>query len=187
MKSFLKKHYSTILLGILVLLLLLSATGLPIKSFFSGLLAGSPSEISLDKQQSLDTYNWRLNDLSGTAHDLKESEGNVVLINFWATWCPPCIAEMPSLQKLYDRYGDRVTFYFVSSENPQKLADFMQKKGYTFPVYVQGYQEPESIATSSLPTTYVISKSGKIVMQETGAANWNSNSVHTILDKLLSE
>jgi thiol-disulfide isomerase/thioredoxin len=187
MNSFLKKMYSNILFGSLSLLRCIPATGLPIRAFITGLFAGSPSEISLDKQRTLDTYNWRLNDLSGTVHDLSESKGKVVLINFWATWCPPCIAEMPSLQKLYEAYGDRVDFYFVSSEAPQKLRDFMKKKGYTFPVYVQGYQEPTAIETTSLPTTYVISKSGKLVMQETGAENWNADSVHTVLDKLLRE
>lgn len=187
MKSFLKKNYSNLLFVVLIALLFIPATGLPIRAFITGLFAGSPSEISLDKQQVLDTYNWSLYDLSGADHDLNASKDRVVLINFWATWCPPCIAEMPSLQKLYEAYGDRVDFYFVSSETPQKLRDFMKKKGYTFPVYVQGYQEPSAIETTSLPTTYVISKSGKIVMQETGAENWNANSVHKVLDKLLSE
>lgn len=94
---------------------------------------------------------------------------------------------MPSLQKLYDAYGDRVDFYFVSAEPPSKITAFLEKKGYNFPVYVQKQQAPSVIETNALPTTYVISKEGVIIIDKSGAADWNSEKVKTVLDGLLND
>ncbi|MEM7187807.1 MAG: TlpA disulfide reductase family protein, partial [Bacteroidota bacterium] len=108
-------------------------------------------------------------------------------INFWATWCPPCVAEMPSLQNLYDEYGDRVDFYFVSMESEEKINKFMEKKGYNFPVYIPKQQIPQTIRGNSLPTTYVISKKGGIVVDKVGAADWDSRATKELLNGLLAD
>lgn len=119
--------------------------------------------------------------------NFSQSEGKVAIVNFWATWCPPCVAEMPSFQKLYDDYGQQVDFYFVSSENADKLNRFIGKHDYDLPVYLQTYQAPGQLQSNALPTTYVISKSGEIAIRETGAADWNSKKMREILDALLAE
>ena len=160
---------------------------MPIKVFFSRLISFSPSEIAAEKRTALNTYHWQLGSLEGEKLNLTDSEGKVILINFWATWCPPCVAEMPSLQSLYTDYGDRVDFYFVSMENPEKIAPFMEKKGYDFPVFIPVQEVPAAIRSNSLPTTYVISKKGDIVIDKSGAADWNSKKVRKLLDQLLAE
>ena len=119
--------------------------------------------------------------------DFSQSKGKIVLINYWATWCPPCVAEMPDLQELYTTYSDQVDFYFISSEEKEKLENFLTKKNYSLPVYIQTEKSPDLLETTSLPTTFLISKAGEIIMRKTGAANWNSDSVHEIIDKLLKE
>lgn len=187
MKDFLKKYWGNIVFAFVIALLLIPQTATPIKVFVQRVFSFSPSETKAENRTVLTAYHWPLQTLDLQKVNLKDSEGNVVLINFWATWCPPCIAEMPSLQKLYDRYGDKVDFYFVSSETPEKLQLFMQKRGYTFPVYIQQQQAPSLLETTTLPTTYVLSKTGAIVINETGAAQWDSESVQQTLDKLLKE
>jgi thiol-disulfide isomerase/thioredoxin len=184
--KFLKKNGSTILVLAFVLLLLIPQTGMPIKVFFSRLLSFSPSEITVDKRESLEQYNWQLANPEGQPVNLAVSEGKVVLINFWATWCPPCVAEMPSLQNLYNEYGDRVDFYFVSMESPEKITAFMKKKDYDFPVYIPKQQIPEVIRGNTLPTTYIIGSSGEIVVDKKGAAKWDSDKTKELLDGLLS-
>ena len=108
-------------------------------------------------------------------------------MNLWATWCPPCIAEMPSMQKIYDAYGDRVVFLLVSNENQEKVTTFLKRKNLSIPSYYPLSSIPKEIASNSIPATYIIDKKGFIVVEKIGAANWNSTSVRKLLDNLLLE
>ncbi len=185
--KFLRKNWENLIFLVVISLLLIPQTGMPIKVLVNRLLAFSPSEVSVEKVRILEGYDWNLTSMGGDELNFSRSEGKVVLVNLWATWCPPCVAEMPSLQKLYDQYGDRVDFYFVSSETSEKLENFLQKKKYNFPVYIESNAPPAMLQTRAVPTTYLISKEGKVVINETGAANWNSKKVHVILDALLQQ
>jgi len=186
-RSFFKKNWSNLLLVVVILLLFIPQTAMPIKVFFSRLLSFSPSEIAAEKRVVLDSYDWDLVGLDGERTNFSTSEGKVTLINFWATWCPPCLAEMPSLQDLYDSYGDRVDFYFVTMEDAERVSKFLEKHGYSIPAYIPMEEVPALLKNNSLPTTFLISKNGEIVMEKSGAANWNSSSTRAILDTLLSE
>ena len=187
MKKIFQKHKGNILLLLFILLLVIPQTGTPIKVFINRLIAFSPSEISSNKREVLEDYSWQLTTLEGTPVNFDQSRGKVTLVNVWATWCPPCIAELPSMQNLYDAYGNRVDFYFVSMESPETLQRFLQKKGYHIPVFIPKESFPETLSTHSFPPTYVISKTGAIVIDKTGAANWDTEKSKAILDKLLVE
>jgi len=185
-KSFLKKNGVNVLLVVLIFLLLFPATSMPIRVQLNRLFSFSPSMTDPDKQLILTNYNWTLNSLQeGVESNLLDSKGKVILINFWATWCPPCVAEMPSLQQLYNEFKGQVDFYFVSQESPEKLKKFMNKKGYTFPVKIYKTPPPEVFSVTSIPATFVISKEKKIVISKVGAANWASPSIKKILRALL--
>ena len=185
--SFLKKNWSNLLLIAFIILLIVPQTRVPIQVALNRLISVSPSEVSLKKRQGLGTYNWPLQKLDGERVSLDQSRGKVTIINLWATWCPPCIAEMPSFQKLYNEYGDKVDFYFITSEKGEKVNGFLIKKSYTLPVYQPLISGPKELVSSSLPTTYVISKKGKIIVNTTGAANWNDSDFKKLLDNLLKE
>lgn len=187
MSPFLKKNWSNILFFVFLALLIIPQTRMPIQVFVQRLISFSPSEKAEDKRETLQDYNWNLSQLDAEEINFSESKGNVIIVNFWATWCPPCVAEMPSFQKLYDIYGDKVDFYFVTSEEPEKVTRFMQKNAYTLPIFLQRIKAPEALQSSALPTTYLISKSGEIVIEETGAADWNSKKMRSLLDKLLAK
>lgn len=185
MIQFLKKHKSTLLLFLVIGLLLIPQTGIPIKVFLNRLIAFSPAATEVSSQKKIQDYNWVLKDLEGNNVQFKKAEGKVILINFWATWCPPCLAEMPDLQSLYKLYANRVHFYFISSEDPEKLQKFMKNNNYIFPVFTPLSMPPDELKTLSLPTTYLISGEGKIVIDKVGAAKWNSEAVKSIIDGLL--
>ncbi|MEZ4779194.1 MAG: TlpA disulfide reductase family protein [Flavobacteriaceae bacterium] len=187
MKHFFKKHKGNILLLLFILLLVIPQTGIPIKVFLNRLIAFSPSEISPKEREHINNYHWQLMELEGDIINFQKSKGNVALVNVWATWCPPCIAELPSMQNLYDAYGNQVDFYFVSLESPETLQHFLQKKKYHIPVYIPKEPFPESLKTTSFPTTYLISKTGALVVDKTGAADWDSEKTKAIIEKLLAE
>lgn len=185
--AFFKKNWSNLLLIGFIILLIIPQTRKPIQVGLNRLIAFSPSEISEEKRERIDNYNWKLVDLEGKVQNFGSSEGKVAILNLWATWCPPCIAEMPSFQKLYDDYGEKVDFYFVSSEGQAKLEKFTRKKRLTLPVYQPLSGAPEKIQSRSLPTTFLIAKNGEIVVKTTGSANWNDSGFRSLLDDLLAE
>lgn len=185
--NFLKKNWLNLLFIIVIVLLLIPQTRRPIQVTLNRAISFSPSRVAEDERETLQDYNWNLVNMQGDPVNLKTSIGEVAIVNLWATWCPPCIAEMPSFQKLYNEYGDRVDFYFVSNEDEEKIRRFLDKKGYNLPVYQPLAVAPEKLQSRSLPTTYVISRTGKIAVNKEGSANWNDSGFKDLLDQLLEE
>lgn len=170
-----------------VLILLFTPIGFKVKVFASKLLSTSAAMVKEGMQVPLDSYQWKLTDMENRAFDFEAERGNVILVNFWATWCPPCVAEMPSMQELYNDYGDKVTFMFVTSDDHQKVMGFLKRKNLELPVYYPASQTPSTLESKLLPTTYIIDRDGKIVVAETGAADWNSSKTRNLIDGLLSK
>lgn len=131
-------------------------------------------------------WNWRLESLEGESIPFSSMKGEFILVNSWATWCPPCRAEMPSLEKLYENFGDRMSFVIVSNEEAQVVKEFIDKKGYTFPVYIAKSGSPSALSSKSIPATFLIDQKGRVVHQKAGAFDWNSKKVHQFLDSQLN-
>lgn len=120
-----------------------------------------------------------------TTADLK---GKVIFINFWASWCPPCRAEMPDLEELYIKLkdDDRFVFLFINEdEDKSKAIRYLKKNHFTIPLYNRAGGAPNEIFSGSLPTTVVINKEGKIVLKHEGMARYNSNNFIRQLKDLL--
>jgi thiol-disulfide isomerase/thioredoxin len=132
-------------------------------------------------------YQWKFLDSGQQTKSLQDFNNKPILINFWATWCPPCIAEMPSLQKLENEYGSKVHFIFISHEDPQITLPFLREKKWNFSSYTPLLQEPELLQSNSLPTTFIIDKAGNIVVKKTGNHKWDSDSVKELLDQLIDK
>lgn len=160
---------------------------MPIQVFLQRLIAFSPSTVKVENRDTLTDYSWQLRKLDGANVNLKSSENRVVVINLWATWCPPCVAEMPSFQQLYNDYGDKVDFYFVSGEKRSVINSFLEKHAYILPVFQPLGEAPIVLNSQALPTTYIINNNGEILVNKTGVANWNSSKTRALLDKLLEE
>lgn len=182
-----KKQWINAALILGVVLILFTPIGFKLKVMASRLLSSSTAMVKAELQVPLDSYKWELKDTEMRSFDFETQKGKVVLVNFWATWCAPCIAEMPSMQALYKDYGERVVFMFVTNEEEQKVLDFIKRKNYELPVYFPQTKEPNVLSSKVLPTTYIINKKGKIMVAETGSADWNSTATRKLLDSLLEE
>lgn len=157
----------------------------PTKIHFIRLFSFSPKVEDRQRQKILKDSNWRLKGLNTKNINLIELDQQVVFVSFWATWCPPCIAEMPSMKSLYEDYKNKVTFLFITDEPWNTVAAFYNKNTYNFPSYHQQNEAPEEFEHTSIPATYIVSKDRRIVVSEKGAANWNTNGIRKQLDALI--
>ena len=184
-----KTKIYNIIFFVAVALILIPQTRQTIQVFINKgvALIVKPSVIKTEERKVISNYNWRLKDVSQSTLDFNSAKGKVIVINFWATWCPPCIAEMPSMELLYQNYKDNedVLFLFVSNEEVTVINSFMSKKDYTFKVYQSLTEYPKEFDVTSIPRTFIISKKGEIVMDKSGPADWSSDRVLNTIDELL--
>lgn len=158
---------------------------------FSFLFFKNPDKIKPgEKAPTLD-----LLDQEGKGVSLKKYLGKVVLINFWASWCPPCLEEMPSLEVLQNQFKNS-DFVLVSvnrdSGNFAKAMQAVERaRGllhFTFPVF---YDVPESAAelygVTALPTSFLVGRKGEILQQMEGGRDWNNPKIFAIIKKALEE
>jgi thiol-disulfide isomerase/thioredoxin len=97
-----------------------------------------------------------------------------VFLNVWATWCGPCVAEMPSIQRLWEiTRDDGVAFVIASDEEPAKISEFLKKRGLTLPVYRMNGKPPPAFHTAGIPATFILGADGRIALRHTGAAQWD--------------
>ena len=174
------------LLLLLIVLMVLPQTRQPIQIAFHSVLSSfAPSVINNEEQKRILFESWRLRDLDGNEFNFNNSKNRVVIVNLWATWCPPCIAEFQGIQNLYDDYGGKVDFILVSDESPMTIQNFLNDNEYNIKVYTPISEYPSYFDSKSIPRTYIIDRQGRIVIDKKGAANWNSKKVRDQLDKLL--
>lgn len=124
-----------------------------------------------------DLSNVKFKDAKGKIVNLGELKGKVVFLNFWATWCPPCLAEMPSVNKLHQQFKNDadVVFLMIDADGDfQKAQAYMDKRKYQMPVYTFASELPRELFKGSLPTTIVFDKKGRISFNEEGAANYSN-------------
>lgn len=131
----------------------------------------------------------KFKDASGKVLSLGDLKGKVIFVNFWATWCPPCLAEMPSIHKFYQQYKNdgQVAFVMVDADGDFiKTNAYLKRKGYDFPAYTFYSELPSNIFGGSLPTTVVFDKQGRLALHEVGAANYSSKKFLDFIEKLNS-
>ncbi|MEM9363161.1 MAG: TlpA disulfide reductase family protein [Bacteroidota bacterium] len=182
-----KEQIGNLIWVVAILLILFTPVGFHARVLAGKIFAFDADVIKVDERKQLDDYNWLLTDLEGDSRNFKSYRDKVVVVNLWATWCPPCVAEMPSLSNLYKDYKDEVDFFFVANDKKDKVTAFLKKKGYEFPVYFENSRGPEMLSSKSIPATFILNKSGEIVVEERGVADWNSDSTRELLDTLIAE
>ena len=116
------------------------------------------------KRQNAD---FTLSDLAGKAWHLQDLKGKVVLVNFWATWCPPCRKEMPDLQALFDKYKDQgLVVLSISDEDAAKVTPFIAERKVTYPVLLDpGRKVNQEFVVEGIPKSFVYDREGKLVAQ----------------------
>lgn len=131
-------------------------------------------------------FSLRLVNSKGEKVSLEQFRGKVIFINLWATWCPPCLAEMPGINKLYnDIKEEGVVFLMLSvDENFEKAKRFKEKKGFDFDVYKIDGGIPQMYYSQSIPTTFIIDAKGELALTQTGMADYNTPEFKEFLQKL---
>jgi thiol-disulfide isomerase/thioredoxin len=124
--------------------------------------------------------------LDGRPANLRQFRGKAVLVNLWASWCPPCLAEMPGLQALYQKTDtSKVAFVLISLDaNPNKAKALLKKKGYTMPVFFPAAPLPAPFDSPSIPSTVVLTPSGRLADRHDGMADYDTPAFKAALEKL---
>jgi thiol-disulfide isomerase/thioredoxin len=182
-----KKHLFN---GLFVVLLLLVIFVPSAKAFMlRGLLEiglFNPTVKKIDAPSTdLSTIKFRAAD--GKITSLADLRGKVIFLNFWATWCPPCLAEMPAINKLHQQFKDdpNVVLLMVDADgNFAKAQAYMDRKKYQLPVYAIASDIPAQLFKGTLPTTIVFDRKGRISFREEGAANYASAKFVEFIKKL---
>ncbi len=190
--KFIRKHGFSALMGIAVVIMLVSPDA---KSFIlrqmmhTGLFNASidTENSATSNQPATDFY---FEDSQGNIQNTKSLRGKVVFINFWASWCPPCRAEFPSIEALYSNYKDNPNMFFLMINEDNNLAaahSYLEKENYTVPFYKSKGNVSEEIYTGMLPTTIVLDKEGRIRLHHTGFANYGSEKFMKQIEDLMRE
>ena len=131
-----------------------------------------------------------LTDSDGHTLELAELRGKLVLVNLWATWCEPCLREMPSLERLQSRLGERIAVLAVSEDRGGNKAvePFIAKLGLkSVKIYIDPKSEVgHAFGARGLPTSFLIDREGKVLGRVEGAAEWDSPKILGVLEPLLS-
>jgi thiol-disulfide isomerase/thioredoxin len=130
-------------------------------------------------------YQWVLRDLQDAPVPFETYKGRVVFLNLWATWCPPCVAELPAIANLAGnpRLKD-VAFLCVSTdESPEPVHSFLKGKNWPMTI-LRATDLPQGFATEAIPATFVIAPDGRVVVADVGSAQWDDPSVVEFLERL---
>ena len=121
---------------------------------------------------------------------LNDLKGKVVFINFWATWCPPCIEEMPSINELKTKFAgnEDIVFLMVDVDGKYKKAQtFMNKRKFNLPVYVPHSEIPKEFLGGAIPTTVILDKKGAIAIRLEGGRDYSAPEMRRGLQQLIAE
>jgi peroxiredoxin len=129
-------------------------------------------------------------DLDGKEVSLSDFRGKVVLVNIWATWCPPCRDEMPSMQKLYERFnGEQFEILAVSidADGREAVAPFMEQMNLTFPALLDPDEKIRGLyAITGVPESFIIDRNGILVDRVIGPLDWASQKVFRFFQDLIA-
>ncbi len=180
---------SNIVFAVFLVLLIIPQTRSPIQVAVNKvkLLVWSPSVLDEEDQAQIAPFGYELKNLEGHNQMIEIGNGKITFISYWATWCPPCIAELPSMEALYQDFGQKIDFLLITNEDIAVVEQFIKKKNYSLPVYIARMNPPQELTHKNIPTSFLIDAEGKIIIKETGSADWNSKKVRRLLDGLLKK
>lgn len=156
---------------------------------FLFLTAEAPSPWGIDELVGKKAPEFSLKDMNEKTVSLSSFKGNVVIVGFWATWCPPCRGEMPSLNKLYRELRNRglVILAVSTDRSVPSVKDFLSKTPVDFPVLMDSDSKvSRQFKVFSLPTTFLLDKNGAIVQRYLGEEEWDSPKIREKITTLLN-
>ncbi len=151
---------------------------------------GSKTSELLQKKQTKGKEDLILMDENGKKVALSDLKGKVVFVNFWATWCSPCVEEMPTISTLKNKFkgNDHIVFIFLNVEaDLTKSKKFMKDKNFDLPVYVAASTIPSKYYQGAIPTTLIFKKNGELEAQIQGARNFDRPEIFEALKALTEQ
>ncbi len=143
---------------------------------------GQPVRDSLEKAD----FSWSIMSLNGERRTLESFRGRVIVINSWATWCEPCVAELKSLTSLREAIPDSgLVFALVAAQQRAPVASFVRRRALPLPVYLEMSAAPAVYRFEAVPTTWIIDRDGRIVLRRRGAMRWDTPEIRALLLGLL--
>lgn len=165
-------YFKVIILSLLISVILFAGSA----GFAMGQIPKSP----------IKAIDFTLTDINGKSHTLSAYKDKIVMLNFWASWCPPCREEMPSMQKMYDNW-DKNKFILLAvnvDEGREKVKEFAKKNSYTFPILIDSDRMvSKKYEVSGIPTTYLIDEKGRILQRVVGSRHWSSEEIQRMIKK----
>ena len=139
-------------------------------------------------RQSTPAPDFMVQRLDSGSVTLKELRGSLVFLNFWATWCPPCKQEMPSMEHLYRRHkehGFTIVAISIDSDGADRVAAFVKKLGLTFPIGLDPKLDAANRYTvRALPSSFLIDRAGNTVAVALGPREWDGAAAHAVIEAL---
>lgn len=151
-----------------------------------GAFKPDPDDYARDHKTPANLPDYSYRDTSGNIISISNLKNKVVFVNYWATWCPPCLAEMPSVNRLYMKFKNNpnVVFIMVDTDNDlPKSKAYLKNNNYNLPLYTPVNKFPDTILDGTIPTTLIFGKNGKLKYKHTGAADYNSDKFNEFLER----
>ena len=170
---------------------LLRSSLLPALVLFAAVSPGAAEDGWVPQEQRVRAPRLVLSDIPGARRQLSQFDGKVVVVNFWATWCVPCQAEMPEFSRVYDAYRDRGVEFLGAANEPRssrpKVQDFIKRFEVRFPVWLEASEENMKAfgVGAGLPGTVIVDSQGRIAARIAGVTD--GAHISQLLDRLLSE
>ncbi len=133
-------------------------------------------------------FDLKVSDLEGNTLNMQDYKGKVIFLNFWATWCMPCVAELPSIEKLYIQFKEKdIEFLLISNEDPKQVRSYKHRKNYSLPFLIENEASeiPNMYNSPGIPTTFIINKKGEIIKASAGAEDWDDKEFVETLNRLI--
>ena len=132
-------------------------------------------------------YDIELKGMNVPDSNLKNFKNKNIFLNFWGTWCPPCRAEWPSIQALYESKKDQeLNFVLIAMQDQEEsVVKFLQENNYTAPVYIAKSPISDKLLPKAFPTTFLLNKKGEIIYKEDASKDWNSKETLQFIDAWL--
>jgi thiol-disulfide isomerase/thioredoxin len=143
-----------------------------------------PNITLVNKENQTFDYAGKFVNMDGAPVNLSDYKGKTVFINLWATWCPPCRAEMPHIESLYQKVKDTENLEFLMialDKEMEKSKSFIDDKGFTFPVVHASYGLNNALQSESIPTTLVVNPKGEIIFYQEGMSNFDTEEFRNFL------
>lgn len=159
-----------------------------LRSFVKDQITMKPAMDRIESEMKLPAadYDIALKGINVPDTNLKNFQGKTVFLNFWGTWCPPCRAEWPSVQKLYSDRGGKIVFVLIAMQDEEAaVRKFLAENKYTAPVYIAKSPVAAKLMPVSFPTTFVLGRTGFILKKEESSVNWDLPESRAFIDNIL--